>query len=794
MSYDYQKIDKLIEQSGLEKKSFFRKAGITEEYYNNCKSGQEIPKEEIMRRIANKLDVSFQELQTSAILKKNDTQNKKSRKRNGESVQTSINTAPVHNRKNRHLRWYIFNNINAYLHASVGKERHTAANHLRQPAYKELALQIVMEKLLIAPVSEKAPLIMLLFFIDREQNIRFCLDQLTCNNIKLDSVAFYQRLDTNPLNDNEQMEVAKHIATNTRFHIRLLSYIQGESLDYALTSILHSSINNGLTSKRLRALSLKKEYLQPVQAAIREKINNDANTYRKWIKYLDFSSPENQATVNTNYSLFEIYRELCEAPPEYYDSDFFKVRVIQHLLHKKSIGAEDWYEIKMIVLQEISDTNIDDNGILIDFLRTAYYVDATFAESLLITLYKKTTLYSKTVLEILSKVQSPFAYREMVNILLTTNDPKEQFRIARYLIKCFPHKSTAIIEYVKMLDNADLLKQATNDIQAIDQQKHQITAVPLFDSCNAFQIIPRTTQINELLLDLAKQINADTVFIAVGFAFSSGLHTLSGLIEYINRSSGNFELIIGALQNHNTSSNRKIDKQTVQLLNSLISKNEISLYTYENSFYHGKFYYIGSATQAYVVVGSSNISKTAFLENYELDMLFKIDPNQDNTFLKWYGQFKAVCTHLPSLNEANFLDLKWDSELNVFTEKFVRKLSQAELMDIVNELSDEEVKYRILTWLKYQPTDYYSDLEIPVLKGYTLFMYETYSLGVFESFSKDNAYYVFKCFSVEQLLSQVAQFTKRNELEQISTYVNRGYHIQNKDYLQAKISKFFEKQ
>lgn len=98
-----------------------------------------------------------------------------------------------------------------------------------------------------------------------------------------------------------------------------------------------------------------------------------------------------------------------------------------------------------------------------------------------------------------------------------------------------------------------------------------------------------------------------------------------------------------------------------------------------------------------------------------------------------------------------------------------------------------------MTWLKYKPTDYYSDLEIPALEGYTLFLYETYSLGVFESFSRDNAYYVFRCISVEQLLAQVAQLTK-TEMANISIFMGRGYHIQNRDRLQDRISKFFEKQ
>lgn len=794
MSYDYQKIDKLIEQSGLEKKSFFRKAGITEKYYNNCKSGQEIPKEEIMRQIASKLDVPIREIKESLNTEISNPHVEKSyRKGTDEETPKIGEENGAHKKASRRMLKYITSNIDAYLNTDTRQYRRMAANRLRQAPYTDHASQMIKERLLHADDSNKRQLLMLLFHIDREHNIQFCLNELLKSNIPLNTVDFFVRLDANPLSNNERMEIAMHIGNYNNFDIRLLKYLQGDSLDYALEKILHYSLRNGLTSKYLFSLSVKREYLIPLQEEIRKKIISDVHMYQSWIKYLDLSLSENQCIIHNNYTLFQVYRELRAVKTEYHESPFFSIRVVQRLLHRISLDAEDWYEIKMIILQEISVTNIDDNEILIDFLRDAYYVDTAFAESMLITLYKKTTLYSRTVLDILANVQSPFAYREMVNILLTTNDATERFRTVRCLVKWYPHKSTAILEYINTLGNADLLRLAKKDIDLIDTTAVKAPPLTLSDVSKGFQIIPQTVQINELLLDLAKQIDADTVLVAVGFAFSSGLRTLSGLIEYVNRNKGNFELIIGALQNYNTNNNRKIDKNTVQLLNSLTNNREISLYTYENSFYHGKFYYIGSATQAYVIVGSSNISKTAFLENYELDVLFKIDPTQDNAFLIWYEQFKAVCTPLPSLNEANFLTLKWDSELNVFTEKFIRKLSHAEIMDTVNALSDEEVKSRILTWLKYKPTDYYSDLEIPALEGYTLFLYETYSLGVFESFSRDNAYYVFRCISVEQLLAQVAQLTK-TEMANISIFMGRGYHIQNRDRLQDRISKFFEKQ
>ena len=52
------------------------------------------------------------------------------------------------------------------------------------------------------------------------------------------------------------------------------------------------------------------------------------------------------------------------------------------------------------------------------------------------------------------------------------------------------------------------------------------------------------------------------------------------------------------------------------------------------AFYHGKFYYLCDENFAYIIIGSSNISKTAFHSNHELDILHKVKlgSNQDILF------------------------------------------------------------------------------------------------------------------------------------------------------------------
>ncbi len=53
------------------------------------------------------------------------------------------------------------------------------------------------------------------------------------------------------------------------------------------------------------------------------------------------------------------------------------------------------------------------------------------------------------------------------------------------------------------------------------------------------------------------------------------------------------ELVVGALQTYGSSrKNTKIDRNSVIALNNFRNEYPLTLYTYQNSFYHGKFYYI----------------------------------------------------------------------------------------------------------------------------------------------------------------------------------------------------------
>ena len=70
-------------------------------------------------------------------------------------------------------------------------------------------------------------------------------------------------------------------------------------------------------------------------------------------------------------------------------------------------------------------------------------------------------------------------------------------------------------------------------------------------------------------------------------------------------------MIIGALQHFDCKNpGTKIDRTTVKKINEMMDNLGVKVYTYQPSFYHGKYYYLQNGTRGYVIVGSSNISNT----------------------------------------------------------------------------------------------------------------------------------------------------------------------------------------
>lgn len=311
---------------------------------------------------------------------------------------------------------------------------------------------------------------------------------------------------------------------------------------------------------------------------------------------------------------------------------------------------------------------------------------------------------------------------------------------------------------------------------------------------NGFRVL-RTHSLGTVINELVKQMQISTFYVAVGFVFESGLKMLSTVFDEVTRVGNMCELIVGALQNYDSElANNKINRETVHSLNNLLLTKCIRLYTYRPSFYHGKFYYMCNKEKAYVIIGSSNISKPAFQKNYELDVIYVMDRGgvQDRQFREWYFDLKSESEEIQSLDEQKFSEYNWNSELDVYP--FLRNsiVSKSEMQRRIDQLTDEETRYRLNLWMSKCPTDIYEDINIEAFNGYIMFVYLSEKLVVFESFIPSNAYYVFRIS--ENLMNLMADISTNTKMQMSlsACYVSRGYHILSRENLEKKINNLFK--
>ena len=65
----------------------------------------------------------------------------------------------------------------------------------------------------------------------------------------------------------------------------------------------------------------------------------------------------------------------------------------------------------------------------------------------------------------------------------------------------------------------------------------------------------------------------------------------------------------------------------------------------------------------------SNISKTAYLNNYELDLLFEIDCNnpEEQDFINWFEKFKSECIKIEeSYTYEEYREIKTKKDIEDF--------------------------------------------------------------------------------------------------------------------------------
>lgn len=475
-------------------------------------------------------------------------------------------------------------------------------------------------------------------------------------------------------------------------------------------------------------------------------------------------------TSGTYYTHFKILSE---------DEDFFEMMINEYVLYSGVTYLKNIVHIKEIskkspaYVGEISYETIN------DFFLKRYtkeelkeFSDTDF-EAIRVAIHDD----ERTIHDVDAIVNYTVMTFKSVNYIMefygnksNTNSSDEFYDNSYFKIKNFPFEK---IKIKQEYNNTDL----ENYLNAILEETN----------CN--RIIKNNT-IDKIINKIFEKEKIEQFYIAVGFAYSSGLK----IIDLPIKKAKKCELIVGALQNYNNqNAKNRMDKATAKYINTLLNNASIELYTHKQSFYHGKFYYMCSDKKVFIIVGSSNITNRAFNSNFELDILYITSKNSpdDLMFINWYKALTKECQQITALDEECFEDLNLDSEFDFFHSLKEKLVSKKEVREKIKDLTDEDKKFRLDTWLELNPTEIYEDVEIDALKDYFMMVYSDSKRVVFESFHINNACYIFRIKSdIVELLKNIKMMTK-TQMTLSEVYIGKGYHTQSKERFKDMIRKNF---
>lgn len=298
-----------------------------------------------------------------------------------------------------------------------------------------------------------------------------------------------------------------------------------------------------------------------------------------------------------------------------------------------------------------------------------------------------------------------------------------------------------------------------------------------------------------LHLQIIELLNGDQIkdiIIACGYVFNSGLKYLNSIINSTLSANGKVSFIVGALQGYSEDTDNVltgIDQSTAKQLNAYLKNKNCTLFTCKKRFYHGKIFYFESEKNTVIVMGSSNVSHSAFASNLELNIAFVFE-NEDiikSNFQEWINKLIINCIQINHLDENRF----GTNELQMAGSVVLKHISSDTIKRRIDELTNSEIQYRMNLWMKHSPDVIAEDLGIIALPDYFIFVYSKYRLIVLESFSAGNSYFCLNYkHSFESVINDISSFTK-TEIFEYSRMTKRGYHIKNKLTLESNINSYF---
>ena len=335
----------------------------------------------------------------------------------------------------------------------------------------------------------------------------------------------------------------------------------------------------------------------------------------------------------------------------------------------------------------------------------------------------------------------------------------------------------------------DIIEYCNNKMVEFEKQSvFQIPQTNTYNVCILDSYRPLHLQIIELL----NEAQIKDIIIACGYVFNSGLKYLSSVIDSTLSTNGKVSFVVGALQGYSEDTDNVltgIDQSTAKQLNIYLKNNSFALFTCKNRFYHGKLFCFESEKNTVIVMGSSNVSHSAFASNLELNIAFVFE-NEDSlksSFQEWINKLILNCIQINHLDENKF----GTNELQMAGSVVLKHISSDTIKRRIDELTNSEIQYRMNLWMKHSPDVIAEDLGIIALPDYFIFVYSKYRLMVLESFSAGNSYFCLNYkHSFESVINDISSFTK-TEIFEYSRMTKRGYHIKNKLTLESNINSYF---
>ena len=285
---------------------------------------------------------------------------------------------------------------------------------------------------------------------------------------------------------------------------------------------------------------------------------------------------------------------------------------------------------------------------------------------------------------------------------------------------------------------------------------------------STISIIDSKDTIPNILFDLSMRLNAKVLRIATGYIYDSGLKLLEPTLNTVGNRNGEISFYVGALQHYPKASN-DMNRSTAKLINEYLrSKRLDNLFTYTNGFLHGKHYYIANDEEAYVIIGSSNVTYSAYYNNYEFNIIHHVK-KEDDIYSLWFDDLEEKSIKIDYLDETAY-------EQNIIQDEGGTSKGDS----IYRKLTTEEQKKRYEILLRYNPSQVHENCfqgsrGFKPFKKYSVFEYEEKRLFVLESFDFGNACYFLQGESLMDIKAELRNKTK-TDIQNSDHYLTHVVH------------------